>query len=195
MASDRAPADDAHAQGVLFEAPPEADPAPPPRFARVRAVAPHRAGWRWWLAAGLLLPLLVAQSVLADRQRLAADARWRPALERICATLGCSLRPWHAPQQFSLTSRDVRPHPSVPDALLITASFRNDARFEQDWPLLELRMSDLDGQVVAQRRFTPREYLGAQPPRPTLAPRQSASLTIEVVDPGSAAVAFEFAFL
>nr|WP_246505703.1 DUF3426 domain-containing protein [Coralloluteibacterium stylophorae] len=137
---------------------------------------------------------MAVQSVLADRARLATDAAWRPALERLCGVLGCTLPPWHAPQAFVMSARDIRPHPSVPDALLITASFRNGARFAQPWPEVELAMSDLDGQPIAQRRFMPREYLGGAPAQALLAPGQSASVTLEVVDPGRRAVAFEFEF-
>ena len=44
------------------------------------------------LVAGSLL--LVLQVLLADRARLAADARTRPFMERACALLGCTLPPW-----------------------------------------------------------------------------------------------------
>lgn len=164
-----------------------------PRFARTPVLAAP-VGWRWWLAAALLLVVLVVQCVLADRARLAADPDWRPALERICGVLRCDLPPWHAPQAFVMSARDIRPHPSVPNALLITASFRNGAAFAQAWPQVELAMSDLDGRPIAQRRFAPREYLGGTPAQALLAPGQSASVTLEVVDPGRRAVAFEFEF-
>lgn len=189
-----APADDP-AQGTLFGAPPKPRRARRlPRFARAATRPAARARARWWLAAAALALALCAQSVLADRARLAGDARWRPALAAICAALRCELPPWRAPAQFTLTTRDVRPHPSVPNALLITAGFRNDAPFAQAWPALELAMSDLDEREIGLRRFTAGEYLGAPPAADTLAPGQSANATLEIVDPGKAAVAFSFEF-
>lgn len=55
---------------------------------RPRALpTPH---WHWVLVAGLAL-LLVLQSVLADRARLAADASNRAWLGALCGALRCSL--------------------------------------------------------------------------------------------------------
>lgn len=165
-----------------------------PRFIQSKPAPPlHR---RYGLAAlaVVLTAVLLLQSVLADRARLAADADWRPSLERLCGLLRCRLPPWHETGAFRVTARDVRPHPSVPGALLVTASFRNDAAFAQAWPQLELSLSDLDGQALGLRRFAPREYLGSAPASALIAPGQSASVTLEILDPGKRAVAFNFEF-
>ncbi len=161
----------------------------PPRRPGTRAPA-----WPRWLAVFLLALLLGSQCVVAELDGLAADARWRPALERGCAVLGCTLPAWHDPAALHLLTRDVRPHPSVPDALLISASFRNDARWSQRWPRLQLTLSDLDGQAIARREFAPAEYLGLGNVEATISAGQSASITLEVRDPGKQAVAFEFDF-
>jgi hypothetical protein len=108
--------------------------------------------------------------------------------------VGCDLPAWRDPASLRLTARDVRPHPSVSDALMINASFRNDAPWPQAWPVLQIAMSDLDGKPLAMRRFRVEEYLGAAPSESTLASGQSVSATIEVQDPGKQAVAFAFEF-
>lgn len=146
------------------------------------------------LLALALFALLVLQIMLADRARLAADPAWRPRLLALCGVLGCRLPPWHEPSAFKLTARDVRPHPSAPGVLLISVSFRNDALFPQAWPQLELSLADIEGQPLGLRRFSPREYLGTTPPGKLLAPAQSASVSLEVLDPGKRAVAFSFDF-
>jgi hypothetical protein len=172
-------------------------PRPLPRFVRPPpGTAPLGRAARWRLGAGLALLglLLPVQVLFADRARLAADPDWRPWLEAACGRLGCTLPPWREPAAFVVLSREIQPHPSAPQALLVTASFRNDARWPQAWPVLELALSDLDGQTIGLRRFRPSEYLGGTPSRPTLAPGQSASLALEIVDPGNRAVAFEFDF-
>ena len=147
-----------------------------------------------WIVVPLLLALLVLQVLLADRARLAADAEWRPRLRALCRVAGCALPPWHEPSAFHVTARELRPHPSVPGVLLVTATFRNDARYAQAWPLLQLSLANLDGEPLGLRRFRPRDYLGADPATPLIAPGQSASVTLEVLDPGKRAVSFEFAF-
>jgi hypothetical protein len=115
-------------------------------------------------------------------------------MERLCAMLRCDLPPWREPAALRVTSRDVRPHPSVPGALLITASFSNQAPFAQAWPQLELTLTDLDGQSLGLRRFSPAEYLGSDPRSTRIAPGQSALVTLEIADPGMRALAFGIEF-
>lgn len=195
------PADDTPApaenpdQGDLFGGPPR--PAgrrtPSPSFAkRAPDNAPRRG--RAWLLVLLLAATLLSQVALLERDRLAADARWRPWVDRACETLGCALPPWRETSAFHVTAREVRPHPSVAGALLITATFRNGAAYAQAWPLLELSLQDLDGHEVAMRRFAPAEYLGAAPASTVIRAGQSANVTLEVVDPGRSAIAFSFEF-
>ena len=171
--------------------------APAPSFRPgAQTPATERSARRWpaLFAVLALFSLLLAQSLFAERNALAADARWRPWLERICDPIGCRLPTWHQPDALHVLTRDVRPHPSVPEALIISASFRNDARWAQPWPDLELTLSDINGQPIAHRRFAPEEYLGHLQGAALVAPGQSASIALEVRDPGKQAVAFEFEF-
>src|SRR5690606_26124793 len=110
------------------------------------------------------------------------------------ALLGCKVVPWTAPQGIEVTARDVRPHPSVPGALLVQLSFRNDAGFDQVWPQLELAMLDLSGKPLALRRFEATEYLGSAPGSPVLRSGQSSEITLEIADPGKEAIAYAFDF-
>lgn len=156
--------------------------------------ATRRWPWRTLLAVIVLTGLLAMQILVADRAALAADPQWRPRIAAVCRVLHCRIPPWREPTAFHLTSREVRPHPSVPGALLISASFRNDAAFAQPWPRLELSLANLDGESLGMRRFLPIEYLGSAPTTPLIAPGQSASVTLELLDPGKRAVAFAFEF-
>jgi hypothetical protein len=178
-------------QGSLFDPP---RPESPTFVARRGSSVRPRSDAPWWIGSLVLALLLGAQAVLAQRAELARDPVWRPILMRACATLGCSLPAWRDGSSLHLLARDVRPHPSVPDAMMISASFRNDAPWPQAWPLLQVSLADLEGRPVALRRFRPDEYLGAAPREDTLAPGQSATLTLEVQDPGKQAVAFSFEF-
>lgn len=179
-------------QGELFGPRPKPRPVSLPSFARQRVRLPRPAQPRWWLVSGGLLVSMLALYPVADRAQLAADPDWRPALTSMCGVLRCSLPAWRELKAFEFIESDSQPHPSVPKARLITASFRNDARFAQAWPLLELRISDLDGRDVALRRFRPQEYLGGVPPNATIQPGQTVNAKLEVVDPGRDAVSYSF---
>ncbi|WP_407353947.1 DUF3426 domain-containing protein [Luteimonas sp. R10] len=171
---------------------------PAPSFAqrhlRATGVQALRRRWPAVAAAVTLTLLLVLQLLLADRARLAADPQWRPLLASVCDTIGCTLPPWREPEAIVLLQRDVRPHPGLAGVLRVNATFRNDARWTQAWPYLVLRLSDIDGRTLGQRRFPPEEYLG-QPPAPAgMTSGQRATVRIDVLEPSPHTVAFNFDF-
>ena len=151
--------------------------------------------WRWWSIAAMLLLGLVLELGWAERSTLAENPRFRHAMDRVCASIGCRLPLRRDASQLALTSRDVRPHPSVPGALLISATIRNQADFAQPFPDVRIRLTDLNEAPVASRRFVPGDYLiDASESKRGLAAEANAMLLFEVVDPGRAAVAFDFTF-
>lgn len=166
-----------------------------PSFVRRNADAPTGPRERWVpVAIAALAALLALQLLLADRARLAGDARWRPVLQTLCAALGCDLPPWREPGAFTLLQRDVRQHPSLPGTLRVSATFRNDARWSQPWPRLTLTLSDGNGRAAGERSFRAEEYLGGAPDQPELASGESATVAMDIVEPAPGIVAYDFGF-
>jgi len=165
-----------------------------PRFAREtrRGGAPR---WPWLVACLILLLLLCAQLAWAKRDDLVADTTAGPWLRQLCAGLGCELPLVQDTRRLHLLARDVQAHPSVPGALLISATVRNDAAFDQPWPVVVVTLSDVDGKRLAMRRLRPSEYLGdGTTSAHGLPAGGNAALVLEVEDPGNKAVAFEIGF-
>ena len=164
----------------------------------VRASGTHASqparGWRAPLAIAGLTLLLALQLLLADRAQLAANARWRPWITSLCGVLHCTVPPWREADAFTLLGRDVRPHPTIPGALRVTASFRNDARWPQPWPHLALTLSDVEGREAGARSFSAAEYLGAAPTQTGLGSGQTATIAMDVIEPAPRIVAFTFEF-
>jgi predicted Zn finger-like uncharacterized protein len=167
-----------------------------PRFVHDRrAPRPRERRWPWVFTCALLTLLLAAQVAWAKRAALIADPATGAWLRQACATLGCELPRVRAIDQLRLVARDVQAHPSVPGALMISATVRNDAPFAQPYPVVSLTLIDADGHRVAMRRLHPAEYLDDSAAiRAGLAAGASAALLFEVADPGTRAVAFEFGF-
>ena len=166
-----------------------------PSFARHAPVsAPTRTSWRWYAGIAALVLLLVLQLLLAQRQELAADARWRPLVAGLCGVLRCEVPAWREPTAFTMLQRSVRPKPNASGVLAVEASFRNDARWAQSWPLLVLSLSDVDGRPVGQRAFRPEEYRRTHRAGDALLPGQSATVAFEVIEPAPRIVAFTFDF-
>lgn len=166
-----------------------------PSFARhTVAATPTRTSWRGYaIVAGLAL-LLALQLLLAQRNDLAADPRWRPLVASLCGVLQCDLPPWHEPTAFTMLQRGVRPKAGDSGVLAVEASFRNDAQWPQPWPVLVLSLSDVDGRPVGQRAFTPDEYRQSHRAGDALLPGQSTTVAFDVVEPAPRIVAFSFDF-
>lgn len=165
--------------------------SPPPAAALGQR---RRRDWRGPAIIAALSLLLVVQILLADRAALAADARWRPLVSAACTVLRCDVPAWREPGAMTLVDRDVRPHPARAGALRVKATFRNDARWAQAWPVLVLTLSDVDGRVVGARAFQPREYLGREPEHATIASQQAAQVAMDILEPMPGVVAFTFDF-
>lgn len=167
-----------------------------PSFTRQPAAvhASQAPKWQWAVFLALLV-LLGLQVLLADRERLAADAAWRPMITLLCKAMGCSVPAWRQPEAIAMLSRDVSPIAGSDGGLDVQATFRNDARWAQPWPVLLLSLSDADGRVLGSRAFTPDEYLGpAAAAQAELAPGQSARVALRLREPGAGVVAFSFDF-
>ncbi len=167
-----------------------------PAFARRGLSRPRlRASGRQWVLLIGLVGLLGLQIVIADRAHLAGDARWRPLVTAACAVMRCTLPAWREPATLTLLNRDVRPLPGLAGVLQIQASFRNDARWAQAWPWLQLSLSDADGRVIGTRVLSPQEYLGQAPAEhDTLAPGQAVQVAFRVREPAASTAAFSFDF-
>jgi predicted Zn finger-like uncharacterized protein len=148
------------------------------------------------VAATLLLTLaLAAQYGWWDRNRLAQVAALRPVLEWLCQPLGCDLPLRRDLARVEMVGREVRDHPQVADALLVSAAFVNRAPYPQAYPVLQISFSDVSGTPVAVRRFMPEEYLHDKNPARGMAPGEETLVMLEVVDPGERAVSFQFDFM
>ena len=150
------------------------------------------------LSAGslLLIGLLLSQYVYFSRDHLARQYPGsRPLLESMCGHLGCKLALRRDLGKLQLTHRDVRSHPTIENALLINATFVNKAPFPQPYPLIELKLSSINGKLIGKRTFPPHEYLAGKPDLEAgLPPDTQVYLTLELADPGKRAVNYEFDF-
>lgn len=167
------------------------------RAAKPAPSLPPRRRLGWWLGAAGLALVLLAQVLYAERERLLAIPTYRAWAESACELLGCRVPgSQQALEGLALVSRDIRKHPTVEGALLISATLANRSDRAKPYPVLELRLSDLEERAVAMRRFLPREYLSDTS---RIARGMPADTTLpvefEVLDPGPEAVAFEFRFL
>jgi predicted Zn finger-like uncharacterized protein len=143
------------------------------------------------LVTGLVLQTMLFRStqLVEHFPRLTGPMTW------FCARLPCRYSGARDLSQIELVSRDVRSHPSAKNALLIHVTLINQAKFKQPYPTLLLSLSNLNGQIVARRQFSPQEYLDkVYTPFLRMESETPVHITLAVIDPGDDAMNFEFSF-
>ena len=141
----------------LFE--PEREPAEPVGFLKEEPPPPRRR-LAWALAALAASAALALQALLYWRTEVAVlfpDAR--ASLAAACATLGCELRLPRRPELMSIESSDLQSDGRRDGVIVLNAVIRNRAPFAQEYPALELTLTDERDQAVLRRGLIPAEYL------------------------------------
>jgi predicted Zn finger-like uncharacterized protein len=128
-------------------------PEPAPRLPRA-----------WILGCALMGLLIALQALYAMRAQVAqAYPVTRPWLESTCAVLGCRV-PWvNDPLMLKLEDSELLEVPGRPGEIALGARIRNLAASAQEFPHLELTLTDLTGQAAARRVLRPTDYLGRPP--------------------------------
>jgi len=148
---------------------------------------------QWVVGSIVLMLVFVLQAIYFSRDSLAKNPTYLPALTSACDLLGCEINIEFDTKLIEIIGRDVRTHPTSKKALIAGTTLINNASYAQPYPLLTLTFSDITGTKLAQRRFTPREYLRSGT---DIAAGMPSELPIQVelhlVDPGKKAVNFEF---
>ncbi|MBN1377766.1 MAG: zinc-ribbon and DUF3426 domain-containing protein [Gammaproteobacteria bacterium] len=150
----------------------------------------------WSLTITLASMALLLQLAYLQRDWLAKQAHIGPYIETVCQQLSwCTLQPERDLNQLQLVSRNVYSHPNIKNALMINAVITNTASFPQPYPTLLVSMSNVRGQIVAQRYFKSSEYLQLNADQSLMEPGKAIPVSVEVLDPGQDALAFELDFL
>lgn len=148
-------------------------------------------GFLTLLAAGLL----AFQYVWFHFDEMARQDQYRPIFQQICPMIGCQVPTRVDIARIKSSNLVVRSHPDFKGALIVDAIIYNRAPFAQPFPLLELRFADLNGQLIASRRFKPSEYLsGELAGRGEMPSQTPIHIALDILDPGPKAVNYSLSF-
>ncbi|HUP96979.1 MAG TPA: zinc-ribbon and DUF3426 domain-containing protein [Usitatibacter sp.] len=144
---------------------------PPPRPARSSAPPPEltldteeprKSVSRAWSFGVFLLALVLAVEIAyAFRGPIAQRyPALRPGMESVCARLDCSV-PWSREEALlKLEDSELLEVPGKPTEIALGARIRNLASVAQEYPHIELTLTDLTGQAALRRVLRPTDYLG-----------------------------------
>jgi predicted Zn finger-like uncharacterized protein len=152
-------------------APPgESPPQPDPMLAvaaleqSIAAAAPTRVSRAWSFGVVLAALILALQLAYAWRAQLAQQyPDLRPILEAACAQAGCSV-PWvNDEAALKLEDSELLEVPGKPGQIALQARIRNLSPAAQEFPHLELTLTDVTGQTAVRRVLRPADFLGRAP--------------------------------
>lgn len=132
-------------------------------FGPIAAAGPavHARRWPWLLGALLLLLVLIAQAAYFYRSALIVlFPETKPYAAALCATLGCELPLPRRIELLSIEASDLQADTANPNIMVLSATLKNRAIFDQQLPLLELTLTDAQDQPVVRRVLTPQDYIG-----------------------------------
>ncbi|MDQ0738334.1 DUF3426 domain-containing protein [Pseudomonas sp. W4I3] len=149
-----------------------------------------------WIVLVLLAAAgLAGQYVAYQFDELARQDAYRPWFQQLCPKLGCSVPSRVDIAHIKSSNLVVRSHPEFAGALVVDAIIYNRATFSQPFPLLELRFADLNGGLIASRRFKPAEYLSGELAGVSEMPSQTPiHISLDILDPGNKAVNYSLSF-
>lgn len=149
----------------------------------------------WLLLVLIAAGGLAGQYVAYHFEELARQDQYRPWFQQLCPRIGCTVPSKVDIARIKSSNLVVRSHPEFSGALVVDAIIYNRATFSQPFPLLELRFADLNGHLIASRRFKPGEYLnGDLEGMAEMPPQTPIHIALDILDPGPKAVNYSLSF-
>ena len=132
--------------------------APVPEFLEDESRPKRR--FVWALCALPAAALLAAQAALYYRTEIAVLVpESRVHFAAVCAALGCELRLPRRPKLMAIESSDLQAEGRRDSVIVLNAVIRNQAPFTQEYPALELTLTDERDEALARRVLHPADYL------------------------------------
>jgi hypothetical protein len=144
--------------------------------------------WPWAIGGLLALIALAVQAVLAFRVELAVVVpEIRPALIGLCDLAGCEVGLPAKVALVGIEASDLHPVGGNAGSLALAATLKNRAPFAQQFPHLELTLTDTADKAIARKVLAPADYLS---PKTSLADGMPPNADVAVslgINPGEMA--------
>ena len=116
--------------------------------------------WPWVVGSVIAVIGLFLQAVYYYRTELAVlRPDLRPYLQSACQSLRCEVQRPRQIETLGIDASDLHPEPQQTGRLTLTATLRSKAPYAQEWPTLELTLTDVTDGKLAVKSFTANEYL------------------------------------
>jgi len=136
--------------------------------------------------------LLAAQYSYFFSRELSQTEAYRKPLIQFCHYSGCTVELFRDINKLAVRQFTVRSDPNQPGALTVDLTIENRALFDQPYPKIALKFSDMESQPVAERIFLAQQYLPTNEQSLTEKPKlilkgKQRRVNFSLVDPGTEA--------
>jgi hypothetical protein len=122
------------------------------------------ASRHWGAAAGLAGLALLLQATYFYRSQIVQQyPQLRPTLAALCAPIQCSISWGRDLTAIKIESSELVEPPGRPGRILLSATLVNRAATKQDFPALQVKLTDASNTVLSNRVLSPQDYLGRVP--------------------------------
>lgn len=145
--------------------------------------------WLWAVLSAAAVVALLAQLHFARSEAMAWVPQLRSAFEAVCRLAGCVVPLPRRPELIRIVSSDMHNDPAR-QLFVLNALLHNFARFPQQYPDLELTLTDA-GKPLTRRVLRPVEYLESRAMRSGLDAGAEEALRVHVDATGVPASGYE----
>ena len=146
----------------------------------------------WFLAILVLFLILLGQVTWFFATELSRDPQVEPWVQTFCEYAGCVVLPQRDIGLIELSRTRVTQHPKYENVLQVKGSLINRAPYSQDFPLIEVTLSNRRGETVARRAFAKKFFLTKQNiDEQQMLPNVRFPIEIDFINPKPDATGFE----
>jgi predicted Zn finger-like uncharacterized protein len=146
----------------------------------------------WFFANLVLLSILLAQVTWFFATELSRYPQAEPWIQTFCEYAGCVVLPQRDIGLIELSRTRVTQHPRYENVLQVKGSLVNRAPYSQDFPLIEVSLSNRRGETIARRAFVKKNFLTKQNiDEQQMLPNVRFPIEIDFINPEPSATGFE----
>ncbi|RLA06542.1 MAG: hypothetical protein DRQ51_09115 [Gammaproteobacteria bacterium] len=143
----------------------------------------------------VMLVLILLQALYFDSKKIINFIGFKDQINPVCEFIKCQNKIKRDVTKIKIISRDVKTHPVKKNSLIIDISAKNTANFLQPFARMVISMSNIQGEVIAQRIFLSHQYVGQKLANKGMDPDRVYKIKLPIQDPGKNVLNFEIDFI
>lgn len=149
--------------------------------------------------SSIFMPLfvvsLLSSSVYIYKDKLAQNDNWRPFIEQFCYLVNCNINTYSDLKYLVIEDNAMVTIPNSSNKIQVFAMISNIGKYDQRYPDLKIKFTDLNENLILEKIIPPEEYLtnNSKDRNKLITKNSKQYVDVLIDDPGPAAVSYEIA--